>query len=157
MLRVLWLAGVIACSGASAPPPVAPPPVAPRPVAPPPVAPIDAGPPADARPLDQDLARLVERSLAMYGDVAAALTASTDCAAVSERLRQLATAYRDVVAANAKVLHDGRARELRAALDPHGDAFDASARAIVQSPTMAKCSQDRSFAKAFDELLEPPP
>lgn len=151
MLRVLWLAGAVACSAPSAPP------AAPPAIAPPPASSIDAGPPADARPLDQDLARLVERSLAMYSDVAAALTDATDCAALSQQLRQLAATYRDVTIANAKVVRAGRTEQLRAALDQHGDAFDASARAIVQSPMMAKCSQDASFAKAFDELLEPPP
>jgi len=149
MSRALWLAVVVACSGPSAPEVRAPPPVA-----------IDAGVAhavIDAPALDRDLPRLVERSLAMYRDVAGALAASADCAVVAARLGELARGYRDVVDANAKVLHDGRAKELRAALEPHGDAFDASARTIVQSPTMAKCSQDAAFAKAFDALLEPPP
>lgn len=131
---------------------------------PPPAQPAEAAPIADAviaidaAALDQDLPRLALRSLAMYQDVAKAFAASgEDCAAVAGRLGQLAAAYRDVVAANAKVVHDGRAKQLQAALDPHGDAFDGSARAILRSPAMAKCSQDPAFAKAFDELLEPPP
>jgi uncharacterized lipoprotein YmbA len=116
-----------------------------------------APPPADATPLDQDLPRLVERALALYRDVAAALAASgNDCAAASARLRELSERYRDVVLANAKVLHDGRARQLRAALEQHGDEFDAAAQAVVQSPTMARCAPDPAFGKAFDELLAPP-
>jgi ABC-type transporter Mla subunit MlaD len=112
----------------------------------------------DAAPLDQDLSRLAERSLAMYQDVAKAFAATgQDCAAATARLRQLAAAYRDVVTANAKVLHDGRAKQLRAALEPHDEAFNRSAQAVVQSPTMSSCSRDAAFAKAFDELLEAPP
>jgi len=113
---------------------------------------------ADATALDQDLPRLVERSLVMYQDVAQALAASgSDCAAATGRLRQLAGTYREVVQANAKVLHDGRARQLKAALEPHNEDFDRSAQAIVSSPTMSACSMDPAFSKAFDELLEAPP
>ena len=117
-----------------------------------------AAPPADAGTLDQDLPRLVERSLVMYQDVARALADSgQDCAAATARLGRLAATYREVVTANAKVLRDGRAQALRAALDPHGEAFDRSAQAIVQSPAMASCAQDAAFARAFDALLEAPP
>ena len=149
MLRVMWIAAALACSGRSAPPA---PPVAP--VAH--VAPADAA--VDATPLDQDLPRLVERSLALYQDIARAFTASGEnCSAASARLHELTERYRDVVAANARVLHDGRAKELRAALDPQSDAFDAAAAAVVQSPTMSRCAQDRGFARAFDELVATPP
>ncbi len=149
------LAGAVACSFAlacSGSPP-APPRPPPEPVA----IVVDAGPPADARSLDQDLPRLVERSLAMYQQLAAAFAASgTDCAAATARLGELATRDRDVVAANAQVLRDGRAADLRAALDRQGAAFDESARAIMQSPTLASCAPDPAFARAFDLLLAPP-
>jgi len=122
------------------------------------VAPIDAGAAVDAAPLDQDLARLVELSLAMYREVGSAFTASgRDCAAATARLRELARRYRDVVAGNAKVLRDGRARQLRTALGPHDAEFDAAAQAVVGSSTMASCAQDAGFGKAFDELVAPPP
>src|ERR1051325_1583733 len=153
MLRVIWVAiyvaaGALACSGRSSGPPPAPP--APRAV------PVDAA--VDAVPLDQDLARLADRSLGLYQDIARAFSAAgQDCAAATARLHELTGRYRDVVVANAKVLHDGRAKELRAALDPKSDAFDAAAAAVVQSPTMSRCAQDRGFAKAFDELVAPPP
>lgn len=148
MLRVMSITAVLAACSGRAPGPAAPPAA---------VAPADASPPADAAPLDQDLPRLVERSLAMYRDVAGALAASgNDCAAASARLRELSERYRDVVSANAKVLRDGRARQLRAALEQHGDEFDAAAQAVVQSPAMAKCAPDPAFGKAFDELLAPP-
>lgn len=142
----MWIALAIACSGRAAAPP---------PAQPAPVAPADAA--ADATPLDQDLPKLVERSLAMYQDVARALAAShDDCAAATARLRELAGRYRDVAVANAKVLHDGRDKELRTALGPRGVEVDAAAAAVVESPLMSKCSRDRAFGKAFDELVAPP-
>lgn len=153
MLRVIWVAiyvgtAALACSGRSSGPPPAPPAAH--------VVPADAA--VDAVALDQDLPRLVERSLALYQDIAKAFAASgQDCAAATARLHDLTARYRDVVTANAKVLHDGRAKELRAALDPRSDAFDAAAAAVVQSPTMSRCAQDRGFTRAFDELVAAPP
>ena len=148
MSRVMCLVLAAACSNKPAPPA--------QPAAPTPVV-ADAAVAGDARPLDQDLPRLAERSLALYRDVAQAFAAAgQDCAAATTSLRKLVATYSDVVAANAKVLHDGRARELRTALEPHSDDFDRSAQAIMQAPTMSKCSQDPAFAKAFDELLAPP-
>jgi hypothetical protein len=148
--RLIWLAAAVACSR---------PPPAPHSEPAHVVVVADAAV-VDAAPLDQDLPRLVERAIAMYQDIAAALVVPSpsgasgkDCAAATAKLRQLAGTYRDVVAANAKVLHDGRAKELKAALEPHGDAFDAGARAIMQSPTMSACAQDPGFTKALDELL----
>lgn len=150
MLRMMWLAAVaVACSGK--PPPTA------KPVEPAPVV-VAADAAVDAGPLDQDLPRLAERSLAMYKAVAKAFADSgDDCKAATSRLGQLATEYRDVATANAKVLQDGRAKQLRAALDPHNDEFDRAAQAVMQSPTMSRCAQDRAFARAFDELLAAPP
>lgn len=147
MTRMAWLLAIAACSG-TAPPP------AQRVAAPPPVV-IDAAVPDAA--LDQDLPRLVERSLAMYRDVVAALAAGgSDCAAAAARLRELAGAHRDVVVANAKVVRDGRSEQLRTALAPHGDAFDAAARDVMQSPTMARCANEPAFTRAFDELFSQP-
>jgi hypothetical protein len=149
MMRWIWIVAAVACS--SKPPPAA------KPVEPVPVT-VVADAAVDAMPLDQDLSQLVERSLAMYQDVAKALAAAgEDCKAAAASFGQLATAYRDVVTANAKVLHDGRAKQLRAALEPHSDEFDRLAKAVVQSPAMSKCSQDPAFARAFDDLLEAPP
>lgn len=121
-----------------------------------------SAPPADAAApsgaLDQDLPRLAERATKLYQDVAAAFTAAgADCAAATAKLGSLQTAYADVIAANAKVLHDGRARELRAALEPHADLLDAAARSIVDSKTMKTCSPDRGFADSFDKLVGSPP
>lgn len=146
---VIAIAGAIACSGK--PPPA-------RSAETVPAAPAaGAAAPGDATALDQDLPRLVDRSLVMYQDVAKALAAGGDCAAATGKLRQLAGTYREVVQANAKVLHDGRARQLKAALELHNEDFDRSAQAIVSSPTMSACQADPAFSKAFDELLEAPP
>jgi hypothetical protein len=147
MQRLIWLVTIVACSGKGPPP-------AQHAAAPPPV---DAAVVASSG-LDQDLAQLVERSLGLYQAVGEALAASgEDCAVASARLGQLAGSYRDVVAANAKVLHDGRIEELRAALAPHGEAFDAAAQAVMKSPTLAKCAPDAGFTRAFDALVAPPP
>lgn len=149
MLRALAIAAVVACSGT--------PPPATQPAAPPhPGIAADAAL-ADAAPLDQDLPRLIARSLAMYQDVAAAFTASgTDCAAATARLGRLAVAYRDVVAANARVVHDGRAPQLRAALALHDEVFTAAAGEVMHAPTMAACAPDPGFTHALDELFAPP-
>lgn len=118
--------------------------------------------PADAAPalppLDQDLPRLAARAVELYAAVAAAFdTAGTDCAAATAQLAQLEQTYGDVVAANARVLHAGRARDLRAALEPHQDKLDAAAQAIVKSRTMATCSADHAFEQTFDRLVGSPP
>ena len=146
---VIAIAGALACSGK--PPPAQPGEIRPSATA------EGSAAPAEATALDQDLPRLVDRSLVMYQDVAKALATGGDCAAATGKLRQLAGPYREVVRANAKVLHDGRARQLKVALEPHDEDFDRSAQAIVLSPTMFACSTDPAFSKAFDELLEAPP
>lgn len=148
MTRVLWiaLAAVISC-GHPAPPPTSP--------APPTTTPPDA-PVADTN-LDHDLGRLAIRSMQMYQEVAAAFAASADdCAAATAKLTAIHQSYADVMSAIAKVLHDGRARELRAALEPNADALDAAAKAIVDSKTMRTCSPDRAFTAAFDFIGAPP-
>jgi hypothetical protein len=150
MLRVLGIAAVVACSGT-------PPPAATQPAAPPRPAIVTDAALADAASLDQDLPRLIERSLAMYQDVAAAFAASgTDCAAAIARLGRLAGAYRDVVVANARVVHDGRAGQLRDALALHDEVFTAAAGEVMHSPTMAACAPDPVFTHALDDLFAPP-
>jgi len=148
-LAALCVAGLAACPPAAAP---QPPPAKPTQPTPTP----DAPPPSGQ--LDQDLPRLAQRATLLYQEVASAFTsAGADCAAATTRLRALQTTYADVIAANAKILHDGRARELRAALEPHAEALDAAAKAIVDSKTMSTCSQDRTFTDTFDELVGAPP
>jgi hypothetical protein len=111
-----------------------------------------------AGPLDRDLPRLAERSVGLYADVTAAFrTAGSDCAAAAKQLGVLHGQYADVIAANAKVLHDGRGKELKAALARYDDKLEASAKEIVASATLKGCSNDRAFTKAFDDLVAAPP
>ena len=77
--------------------------------------------------------------------------------AATAAVHQLATQYTDVISANARVLHAGRAKELRAALEPHQDALDAAGTAIAGSKTMASCAPDKAFENAFDGLVGAPP
>ncbi len=148
VLAVLCVVGLVACPPAAAPvEPVKPTqPTAPPDAAPPPV------------PLDQDLPRLAERATKLYQEVAAAFTAAGEnCSDATAKLGALQQTYADVIAANAKVLQEGRARALRTALEPHAEALDAAAKTIVASKTMAKCSADRAFTNTFDELVGAPP
>ena len=106
--------------------------------------------------LDRDLPKLAERALALYQGVAAAFAATgEDCAAATAKLEGLVKDYADVIAANAKVLHDHRAKEMRAALEPHQKDLDAAAHAIMDSKTLATCSPDKRFETAFDRLMAP--
>jgi len=119
--------------------------------------PADAAP-ADAAPLDRDYPQLATRAIALYEAVAESFRAAgEDCARATTRLGELAATYRDVVTANRKILREGRARELKPALAAHADRFDAAAKSIVESPTMAKCSSDPAFEQAFDDLVGAPP
>jgi len=125
---------------------------------PPPAQPRAAAPPADSNGLDQDYPRLADRAVKLYEAVAEAFRAAgTDCAQATAKLDAIAAANRDVVAANVKVLHEGHARELKQALAARADQLDAAAKSIVESPTMAKCSQDPAFTRSFDDLVGTPP
>ena len=108
-------------------------------------------------PLDRDLPRLAERASQLYVDLAAAFaSAGEDCTVAIARLAELRGRYADVIAANAQVLRDGRAADLRAALAAHEDESSAAAKAIVESKTMAACAKDRAFTQAFDDLVAAP-
>jgi len=122
-------------------------------------APADAALAPDAPlALDRDLPRLAERAVRLYEDVVARFrVVGEDCAAATTALRELQGTYADVVAANAKVLHEGRGRDLKAALAPHDARFDAAAKQLVASPTLARCATDAAFAQAFDDLVGAPP
>lgn len=145
----LWVLGfAFACGTHNAQPPTAQP-----------SAPADAVVSFDAPlALDQDLPRLAARAVKLYEDVGGALAASgDDCRAAATKLAELTAIYAAVVAANAKLLNDGRAIQLKVALRPYEVQFDAAAKAIMASTTLSACSQDPAFAKAFDELVGGPP
>lgn len=142
----IWLPTLAACPAPTAAPPTSPPVVA---------APADAPPPPP--PLDQDLPRLALRGVELYEEVARVFAAAgTDCPAATTQLRALEPTYAPVATANAKVLHDGGAKALRAALEPHATRLDAAAKAIATSATLAQCSANRDFTEAFDELVGAP-
>ena len=118
----------------------------------------DAPPPVADGPLDRDLPRLALKSVALYEAVVAVFrSAGANCAAATTQLTDLRATYADVTVANTKVLHEGRARELKAALAKYDDKLDAAAKEIVGSQTMSKCTSDRAFTKAFDDLVGAPP
>ena len=147
MTRWGWIAIIAIGCGHAAPP-------APIP-APTPAVAIDAGAIDAPKPLDEDLPRLAERGVAMFSDWARALAeAGEDCAVATAKINAVADSYADVIIANAKVMRAGRVRvtELRAALDAHAENLDATAKAIVESPVMAKCHDDPAFARAIDRV-----
>ena len=156
MHRLLLVIGLVACGTKASPPIVPPPPPDAGPDAPPIVGP-DAAPVADG-PLDRDLPRLALKSVALYEAVVAAFrSAGASCPAATKALTDLVSTYASVSRANAIVLHEGRARELKAALAKYDDKLDAAAKEIVGSQTMSKCTSDRAFTKAFDDLVGAPP
>src|SRR5437899_1173192 len=107
---------------------------------------IDAPPP----PLDRDPARLASRAVAMMQAVAAALTASgDDCAAGATKLDAIRDEFADLLAANAKMLADGRRAELKAAIAPRQDELDAAASTVFDSAAVRACVHDAAFTHAF--------
>jgi hypothetical protein len=147
MRKVLPIVLVAAC-GSTTP--------APAPAAPP-AAVTSAPAPAGPVPLDQNLPVLATRATQLYQSVAKLLVTNTECDKATDRLVELQAANADVVAANNKVLHEGRAKDLRAALESHAADLDAAAKDIVGAPLMRACSQDRAFTDAFDSLVGAPP
>ncbi len=136
---------VIAC-GPRAPAPL-PVPGSGAPIAQPPDA-------AAGGPLDQDLDRLAERSVALYVDIVRAFDAAGEnCAAATAKLGEITRTHAEVIAANAKVLQEGREMALKIALRRFDDQFQKAAKAIIQSKTVATCYQDDGFTKALDELV----
>jgi hypothetical protein len=112
-----------------------------------------SGPPG----LDRDYPQLAERAVKLYEDVAELFrTIGEDCEQATAKLTEIGAANRDVVVANAKVLREGRAKELRQALAKQGDRLDAAAKVIMQSPTLSMCAHYPSFTKAFDDVVATP-
>jgi hypothetical protein len=141
---VLALVAAMACKSAPSPSPAPPPP--PRVVEAPP-------PPPPPPPLDRDPSRLVDRLLAMFTDVPAALVGP--CDGVKAALAGLSDRYADVIAANAKVVSEGRAGELRAAIVARRDEVAAAGRAMMTALTKASCGSDPDFIAAFDKVARP--
>lgn len=106
-------------------------------------------------PLDEDLPHLAERAVKLYADWARAFTeAGTDCTLATSKMNEIADTYADVIEANRRILHAGHAKvvAMRDEMRMHEAENDASAKAIMEGPTMARCSSDPAFSKAVDRL-----
>jgi hypothetical protein len=109
-------------------------------------------------PLERDLPRLAQLGVKLFEDIVKVFAAAgEDCSTTAQQLDALRGTYGEVSVANAKVLREGRAMELKLALRPYDDRFEAAAKAIAGSKTMHACAMDGTFARAFDGLVGPPP
>jgi hypothetical protein len=145
MTRRGLLALIVVGCGHAAPPPA---PVVTATHQAPPDAAVDAA-------LEDDLTALATRAVKMYQDWQHAMEeANGDCAAATTKVNALADANADLIAANARIQRAGHDKivQLRAALESHSAELDASAKAIVQSPTMAACAHDPAFSHAIDRI-----
>jgi hypothetical protein len=117
-------------------------------------APSDAA--VEARPaLADDLPRLALRARQLYLDWNAAFADSNiDCPTATASLNALADKNADVIAANQQVLRDGhdKRKALRAEVEKYEAEMAPVAKAIIESPIMARCASDPAFAKAVDRL-----
>jgi len=117
--------------------------------------PVDAA--VDAAPLDHDLDRLAARSVEMFDALARVLgAAGDDCAGATVQLGQLEARYADVIAANARVLHDGRELQLKLALRHYDERFQAAAKRVMAAPVLVVCARDAGFTAAYERLAGPP-
>jgi hypothetical protein len=147
MHRMRWLLVVALGCGSHPPAPTEP--------APHPHAVVDAAVP-DAGPLDQDLDRLATRSLGLLDELGRAFaTVGEDCTAATAKLGELSTRYADVIAANAKLLQEGREMQLKLALRRYEERFLAAAKLVMESKTVAACALDDPFTRAFGRLAGP--
>ncbi len=110
----------------------------------------------EARPaLADDLPRLALRARQLYLDWHAAFAdGNTDCPTATASMKALADKNADVIAANQQVMRDGheKRKALRAEVGKYEAEMEPVAKAIVESPIMARCANDPAFAKAVDRL-----
>jgi hypothetical protein len=114
-----------------------------------------APPQATPAALEDDLPRLAERAVKFYADWQHAMEESaSDCTVATAKINALADANADFITANAHVAHAGHDKivQLRAALEPHAAELDASAKAIVDSPTLKACHDNVEFSHAIDRI-----
>jgi hypothetical protein len=105
--------------------------------------------------LADDLPELARRARQLYVDWGAAFAdPNLDCAAATARVTALADKNKDVAEANKAVLRAGheRVKAFRAELEKYEAEMMPIAKAIMESPIMARCSSDASFARAIDRL-----
>jgi hypothetical protein len=110
---------------------------------------------AEPVPLDEDLPRLAERAVKLYAEWARAFAdAGTDCQVATSRMNAIADRYADVIVANQRLMRAGHDKvvAMREAMKKYETENEASAKAIMEGPTMSKCSTDPAFSKAVDRL-----
>jgi len=80
--------------------------------------------------------------------------AGTNCAAATSRMNALVDANRDLREASQHVLRAGHAKvkALRIEREKYDAEIDANAKAIFESPTLAKCKKDPAFSRALERL-----
>lgn len=119
-----------------------------------PTATIDAA--VDSPPaLADDLPRLASRARQLFVDWQAAFAdPALDCPAATARLNELAAKNADLIEANHQVMRLGheKVRALRAELEKLEPELGNAARAVGDSPIMARCAGDAAFAQAVDRL-----
>jgi hypothetical protein len=110
----------------------------------------------EARPaLADDLPRLALRARQLYLDWHAAFAdGNTDCPTATASMNALADKNADVIAANQQVMRDGhdKRKALRAEVEKYEAEMAPVAKAIIESPIMARCASDATFTKAVDRL-----
>lgn len=105
--------------------------------------------------LADDLPRLALRARQLYLDWQAAFAdGNTDCATATASMNALADKNADVITANQQVMRDGheRRKALRAEVGKYEAEMEPVAKAIIESPIMARCASEPAFAKAVDRL-----
>ncbi len=100
-------------------------------------------------PFDRDYPRIVEAAITMYGELHAALAATTDCVVATTALGTVQTKYADLIAANATIAREGRIAELKTAMAPREEQFAAAAKAVMELPVLPACAKDSAFTRAF--------
>jgi len=147
-MRWAWLATLALACGQPATP--TQPPRSPEPRA----ATGDAG--IDVAPtLADDLPRLALRAKQLYQDWAAAFAdPNLDCATATARINALADKNADVAAANKAVFRAGheRVKAFRAELEKYEAEMAPTAKLIMESPIMSRCSSEPKFGHAIDRL-----
>jgi hypothetical protein len=154
MTRGLGAAIVVWGCGHAAPAPIAQAIV--RPVADAAVV-VSAAPP-DAAALDADPPRLAARTIELLRACGQALVAASDCADASARLDAVVEANREVIDANARVLHaQGAVRDaLQRVLAARASEVAEAGKQLVDAPIAKQCATDPAFRTALDRLRGEP-
>ena len=102
-------------------------------------------------PLAQDPPKLAEGLVALYEDVAAAASSSSDCAAIATSIGALRDKHAALLDALHKADAAGRSADVKTALDPYKDRVRAALDTITTRT--APCGKDLSVERAIDTLF----